>query len=101
VPKIVIGKEVSEQIPIFENRIDRAAEKTGFAANLPYGPAIVLSVTADNERFELHCNDPTTSFALILGGRSRPGLSAIARRAEEERTKRKVAPHFSVGFSFQ
>jgi hypothetical protein len=50
--KIVVGKKIGEQISIFENRIDRSAEKAGVAANLPDGGAIVSSVAAD---YDLRC----------------------------------------------
>jgi hypothetical protein len=57
-PKIVIGKEVGEQVPILENWINRATEKTGLAANLAYCIPINGGVPADYERFGVHCSHP-------------------------------------------
>jgi hypothetical protein len=53
--KIIIGKEIREQISIFEYLVDRLTEKPGLAANLTYGSAIVPAVSADYERLDADC----------------------------------------------
>jgi len=52
--EIVIGKKIGEQVSVFENRIDRLTEKAGLAANAAYCIAIVPSVAADREWFDIH-----------------------------------------------
>jgi hypothetical protein len=58
-PKIVIGKKIREQIPVFENRVDRLTEKAGFAANAAYCITIDRSIAADHEWFDIQRKYPT------------------------------------------
>jgi hypothetical protein len=88
--KIVIGKEIGKQIPIFENWIDRSTEEASLAANFTDGGAIVPSVSTDHERFDVHYGYPTTSFVLILG-----------RKESSRRDSMKVAQQFIAGLAFR
>jgi hypothetical protein len=53
--KIIIGKEIGEQISIFEYLVDRLTEKAGLATNLTHGSAIVPGESADYERLNADC----------------------------------------------